>query len=76
MTPPPAPFDLLEQLARATVQHLSRADVLLVASVATQQTERFTALLNAQKPDICSAADFAALVLRIAKQIKSDSQPS
>lgn len=65
-----------ENWAAAVAPHLSKNDMLTVATVAMQQTEKFGARVSALAPKRLTGPDLAALMLRVAKDINKESVPS
>lgn len=59
----------LRQMGQAVYVHLTRDDARFVAAVAMRESARFAVLLSAYHGTYCTEADFARLMLRIAKQL-------
>lgn len=59
----------LNQLARACAKHLSERDVSFLAKVIHESADAWARLISVYAGTCVSEADFAALALRLAKQI-------
>lgn len=63
--------ETLVAMSQACIKHLSLADRLLVASATLAAPERMATLLSSYAGQRFSEAEFAALALRLAKQLKN-----